>query len=166
MYTFPILYTNRLKLRKMQFEDMSFLVKYANNKKIADRIINIPHPYREPDAAFRMSFIVQGFKKKIRYVFAIALKENDEFIGEISLHLHKNIRNAELGYWLGEPFWNQGIMTEAIEAILQFGANKLELEQIYASCKTDNHASQQILLKNGFTQNTTNGNVIEFKHQS
>ena len=114
MEIFPELNTNRLKLRKIRIEDIPSLVKYANNKKISDNIINIPYPYREPDAAFRISFVVRGFKNKIRYVFAIILKESEELIGEISLHLlDKKNHHGQLAYWLGEPFWNQGITTEA-----------------------------------------------------
>ena len=52
MKVFPELNTNKLKLRKIQIEDISSLVKYANNKKIADHIVNIRYPYQEPDAVF------------------------------------------------------------------------------------------------------------------
>ncbi len=64
MEFFPELNTKRLKLRKIQVEDIPSLVKYANNKKISDHILNIPYPYQEPDAVFRISYIVQGFKNK------------------------------------------------------------------------------------------------------
>lgn len=54
MEIFPELTTNRLKLRKIQVDDVSSLVKYANNKKISDSVLNIPYPYQEPDAVFRI----------------------------------------------------------------------------------------------------------------
>ena len=87
MEVFPELITGRLKLRKISIEDIPSLVKYANNKRIADKILNIPYPYQEPDAVFRISYVYQGFKNKTRYVFAIIFQENEELIGEISLHL-------------------------------------------------------------------------------
>ena len=121
------------------------LIKLANNKKISDQIINIPHPYQEHHAAFRMSYVVQGFKKKIRYVFSITLKGQDELIGEISLHLEDGLHKAQLGYWVGEPFWNQGIVTEAVEAILKFGFEQLGIKLIYGTCYEDNIASQRVL---------------------
>ncbi len=163
MDLFPQLYTKRLILRKMEIEDIPSLVKYANNKKIADYIINIPYPYYEPDAAFRMSYVVQGFKKKARYVFAIVLKESDELIGEISLHFGNDKQRAELGYWLGEPFWNQGITTEAIAAILEFGFDTLELKEVFASCHVDNKASGKVLLNNGMIEQAVSGNVIQYR---
>lgn len=120
MEQFPVLYTNRLVLRKILVEDVPALLKYANNRNISDWIVNIPYPYEEPNAVFRISYAVQGFKSKQRYVFAIILKSQGELIGEISLHLWGSKVEAELGYWVGEPFWNQGIATEAIEAVLRF----------------------------------------------
>ena len=164
MNTFPELNTDRLKLRKIRIEDVDALVKYANNKKIADNIVNIPHPYRESNAVFRISYVVKGFKSKTRYIFAIVLKKREEWIGEISLHLlDKKNRHAQLAYWLGEPFWNQGLITEASVAILKFGFNQLDLELIYADCYVTNKASQKVLLNNGMTKHSRNGNIILYK---
>lgn len=164
MELFPIINTSRLKLRKLEVEDLPALVKYANNKKIADNIVNIPFPYREPDAAMRMSFVVQGFKNKTRYVFAIILKERPELIGEISLHfLDKNNNHAQLAYWVGEPFWNQGIATEAAKAVINFGFKKLGLDLIYADCKTENQASEKVLLHNGMKTHNQNGNLVLYR---
>ncbi len=161
MIGFPILYSNKLILRKLVFEDLPHLVKYANNKKIADRIINIPHPYNEPDAAFRMRYIVSGFKNKTRIVFAIILKEKDTFIGEISLHLEDSGK-AQLGYWIGEPFWGKGICSEAVGTITKYGFDELDLKLIYASTHLENIASQKLLLKNRFKKEKEIGNVIPF----
>ena len=88
MKGFPELITNRLKLRKIQLDDVSSLLKYANNKNISDQILNMPFPYQEEDAIYRLNFVLQGFKNKERYVFAITLKDSKELIGEIELFLH------------------------------------------------------------------------------
>lgn len=161
MDIFPEVHTNRLKLRRIQVEDIPSLLKYANNKKISDHIVNMPHPYQEPEAVFRISYVVQGFKSKVRYVFAITLKEQDELIGEVSLHL-ENSSDAQLGYWVGEPFWNKGIGTEAVEAILKFGFEKLNLHLIQATCHIENKASAKILLHNGMAQRGATGHLIHF----
>ncbi len=162
MEHFPEVSTQRLKLRKIQIEDVPSLVKYANNKKISDHIINIPFPYQEPDAVFRISYVVQGFKNKVRYVFAIILKETAEFIGEISLHMdHKS--SAQLGYWIGEPFWKKGICTEAVEAVLKFGFETLQLHLIHATCHADNKASEKVLLHNGMIRNKVVGSILEYR---
>lgn len=97
MSIFPELHTGRLKLRKIRPDDLPSLLKYCNNKKISDQILNIPYPYREEDAVFRMNFVLQGFKNKERYVFAITLKPSDELIGEIGLHLDKGNNSAQFG---------------------------------------------------------------------
>jgi ribosomal-protein-alanine N-acetyltransferase len=148
MKAFPELNTNKLKLRKIRPQDLSSLLQYCNNKKISDQILNIPYPYQEEDAIFRMNFVLQGFKNKERYVFAITLKEKDELIGEIGLHLDKGNDSAQLGYWIGEPFWGQGIVTEAAGAILQFGFEALKLNKIYATHYPDNKASAKVMLNN------------------
>lgn len=158
MEQYPELNTDRLKLRKLVPEDIPSLVRYADNRKISDNIINIPYPYREPDAVFRISYVVQGFRKKTLYVFAIAWKESGEFIGEASLHVEDG-GQAQLGYWVGEPFWNKGIATEAVGAILKFGFEQLNLSRIYATAHIRNTASVKVLLKNGMKKENVNGNV-------
>jgi [ribosomal protein S5]-alanine N-acetyltransferase len=162
MTVFPVLHTSRLMLRQISIDDIAALIKYANNKKISDNVLNIPYPYREPDAVFRISYAVQGFKNKTRYVFAIILKESEELIGEISLHLDGQNPVAELGYWIGEPFWGKGIATEAAGAILHFGFGTLHLRLVFATCHEDNEASQKVLVNNGMQRGKTTGHVIQY----
>jgi len=144
----PKLITERLKLRQAHIGDIPSLVKYANNPKIADQIFNIPYPYLEEDAIFRLNFVLQGYKKKERYVFAITLKDNPELIGEIGLHLDRANNIAQFGYWLGEPFWGKGITTEATAAILKFGFEDLGLNKIYATHYPENPASGKVMINN------------------
>ncbi|MBO9198653.1 MULTISPECIES: GNAT family N-acetyltransferase [Niastella] len=149
MDRFPVLYTNRLELRQINASDITSLVKLANNKSIANQIINIPHPYEEYHAVNRLSYVYRGFKEKTHYAFAIILRDEEQLVGEISLHL-KPALSAELGYWIGEPFWNRGFATEAIETITAFGFSKLGLTRIYAECHRDNLSSIRVLMKNNF----------------
>jgi len=148
MTEFPELITDKLKLRKIRPSDIPSLLKYCNNKNISDQIINIPYPYLEDDAIFRMNFVLQGFKNKERYVFAISLKDSEELIGEIGLHLDKVNNSAQFGYWIAEPFWGKGIATEALAAILKFGFETLHLHKIYATHYPDNLSSGKVMLKN------------------
>ncbi|NET34779.1 MAG: GNAT family N-acetyltransferase [Cyanothece sp. SIO1E1] len=160
MDRFPTLYTTRLILRKINIDDIPALLKYANNPKIADRIVNIPYPYEEPTAVFRISYVHQGFKQKSRFVFSIVSKEEQHLIGEISLHLNTRKDGAELGYWLGEPFWNQGLIKEAIEAVTQFGFQELKLMSISASCDADNIASHKVLEHNAYKLAPSHGKTL------
>ena len=163
MESFPILYTKRLLLRKIQIEDIPSLLKYANNKKIADYVLNIPYPYQEPDAVFRISYVVQGFKSKARYVFAIIFRESEEMIGEVSLHIDNQKDVAQLGYWVGEPFWGKGIATEAVEAVLKFGLEKLNLNMIFGECRIDNSGSEKVMLKNGMVRAGSSGRIVQYR---
>ncbi|MEO1515384.1 MAG: GNAT family N-acetyltransferase [Bacteroidota bacterium] len=162
MDRFPQLYTPRLLLRKLEVEDVPSLVKEANNPKIADRILNIPHPYREPDAVFRIGYVFRGFKEKSRYVFAIIHQATDSLIGEISLHLTSQTQ-AQLGYWIGETHWKQGYASESVQTILPFGFEQLSLDLIFATCKEDNLASIAVLRKNGLQLHSTNGGIHQFR---
>jgi [ribosomal protein S5]-alanine N-acetyltransferase len=163
MEVFPELNTNRLILRKMSVDDLPSLVKYANNRKIADRILNMPYPFQEPDAVFRIGYVHQGFKNKTRYVFAIILKESRELIGEVSLHVDRSKEIAQLAYWVGEPFWNKGLSTEASSVVLDFGFEQLHLHAIYAECLLENKASQKVLLNNGMIKSGYNGSVVQYR---
>jgi RimJ/RimL family protein N-acetyltransferase len=162
MEVFPELNTKRLTLRKMTIEDIPSLVKYANNKKIADNVLNIPFPYQEPDAVFRISYVHQGFKNNTRYAFAIVYKESGEMIGEISLHVDQSGNIAQLAYWIGEPFWGKGMATEAAAAILEFGLEGLHLDMIYAECHVENQASKKVLLNNGMIRKGVSGSIMQY----
>lgn len=149
---FPELLTDRLILRQARVSDVPALLKYANNQKISEQIINIPFPYQEEDAVFRLNFVNQGFKNKERYVFAITLKTSAELIGEIGLHLDQMNNSAQFGYWIGEPFWGRGIATEATAALLKFGFETLVLNKIYATHYPENAASGKVMLNNNMVK--------------
>lgn len=162
MQDFPVLRTPRLTLRNMQIEDVDALVQYANNPNVSRHILNMSYPYREPDGVFRLSYVVQGYKNKTRYVFAIILKSRNELIGEVSLHIDAPRNMAQLAYWIGEPFWGQGITTEAAQAAVQFGFEQLKLHTIFATYHEDNPASGRVLEKIGMVQHGVNGGVVQY----
>jgi RimJ/RimL family protein N-acetyltransferase len=111
---------------------------------------------------FRISYVFQGFKSKTRFIFAIVEKESGQFIGEAGLHLDNNKKIAQLSYWIGESFWNQGAATEAVSSILQFGLNTLQLDLIFAECHINNSASEKVMVKTGMLKKGTNGNVVQY----
>lgn len=148
MDQFPELNTSRLILRKHDQEDVADLVKYANNPKISEQIINIPYPYTEKDALARLEFVRKGFSDRQRFVFVINLKGSEELIGEIGLHLDAGTNQAQFGYWVAEPFWGRGIATEAVSAILKFGFEELKLKRIYATHYPENPASGKVMQNN------------------
>jgi RimJ/RimL family protein N-acetyltransferase len=112
-------------------------------------VLHIPFPYAEEDAIFWMNLAYEGFKEKVRYTFAIAQRETNDFIGAIGLSVDRDHNKAEMGYWVAEPFWNNGIATEAAGALLGFGFEDLELNKIYATHFPHNPASARVMLNNG-----------------
>ena len=147
MNNFPQLKTQRLTLGKIAPRYIPEIVAYANNKNIADNVLNLPHPYTEKDAISWIHAEIQGFLKKEQYIFAIYLK--DKFIGGVGLHLNKAHRRAELGYWIAEPYWGNGYAGEAVNKIIAFGFETLKLNKIFATHYTSNSASGRVLEKAG-----------------
>lgn len=136
-------------LRLYTVEDAEFLARYANNRKIADNLRDgFPHPYTVENAR---EFIAIALAKTPPTLFAIADADN-QVIGGIGLMVKTDVHRftAELGYWLGEPFWGRGIVTASIKAIVEYGFDKLGLLRIFAEPFDLNIGSSKALEKAGF----------------
>lgn len=154
-----ILLRNSL-IRYWEKEDAPAIAKYANNSKIwlnlRDRF---PHPYQRADAE---AFLAKILEQQPMTFSAIANEQ--EAIGSIGLTFGEDVHRytAELGYWLAEPFWNKGIMTEAVIKFTDFAFEGFELNRIFAEPYTNNTASVRVLEKSGFTrEGTLRGNVFK-----
>lgn len=91
-----------------------------------------------------------------RAVFAITLKENKKLIGSIDLTLdEKDNTRAAMGYWMGEPYRNKGLCTEAAKRLLKYGLDILKLDLIYADHYTWNTASEKVMQKMGMEYEKT-----------
>jgi len=138
-----------ISLRPWTSEDLPSLLTYADNQKIARNLTNrFPHPYTEDDARWFIAFASDESDKLIR-----AIDLHGEAIGSIGLHLQNDVffRNAELGYWLGEPFWGKGIATEAVRQMLKLGFDYYPfINRIFARPFGSNIGSQRLLEKSGF----------------
>ena len=149
MEQFPKIETTRLWLTGLQPNDVPLIVKYASNKKISDTTLNIPFPYTEQDAVFWINMAYQGYKQGTPIIFALRLKPTLEFVGGIGLTVDKRFDRAEVGYWLAEPFWGQGLMTEATQSLLKYGFEQLGLNKVTSSHFEINPASGKVLTKSG-----------------
>ncbi|ULQ56706.1 GNAT family N-acetyltransferase [Flavihumibacter rivuli] len=135
-------------LRPFNPGDVKSLVKYGNNEKIARNMADrFPHPYLEENA---VAFINHVMNENPVCIFAIDI--NGEAVGGIGLHPQADImrKNAELGYWLGEPFWGKGIVTRAVVQMVEYGFQNLPIDRIFARPFGVNKASQKVLEKAGF----------------
>lgn len=149
MESFPVLETDRLRLRKPVVRDVSRILDYANNPKIEEMTLSFPYPYEEKDAISWLEKSNRGFADEDHFIFAICLAQSDEFMGGIGLDINQRFNRAELGFWIGEPFWNNGYVTEAVREVLRFGFETLELNKIYAIHLVKNPASGKVMVKNG-----------------
>jgi [ribosomal protein S5]-alanine N-acetyltransferase len=135
-------------LRSWEKSDLTNLVRFANNNNVA-KFMNdsFPHPYTT-DAG--KSFIEFANKESIANIFAIDI--NGEAIGGIGIHPKKDVeqKNAELGYWLAEPFWGNSIITNAVIEIVKYGFENFDINRIFARPFGTNIGSQKVLEKAGF----------------
>ena len=135
-------------VRSFRRGDVRSLTAYANNPLVAQYLRDtFPFPYRETDAK---AWIRIAANQVPECNFAIASKQ--EAIGGIGLQFANDVfrSNAELGYWLGEPFWGRHIATHAVQAFTQYAFSTFEIEKLTAGVFEGNLASTRVLAKNGF----------------
>ena len=112
----------------------------------------IPHPYSLADAQGWLAYLQAqaarpGEPREI--VFAIERREDRAVLGAIGLVLEAGGRQAEIGFWLGKPFWNRGYMTEAASRVLRFGFEDLALAVVRGGALAHNAASLRVQEKLG-----------------
>jgi RimJ/RimL family protein N-acetyltransferase len=142
-----IIQTDKFSLRPFQLSDLDSLVKYANNKKIADNLTDqFPYPYSKKDAE---SFLDRY--ARFDPPIALAIEISKEACGAISVSPQTDIhrKNAEMGYWLAEPYWGKGIITEAVKQMISYGFKTWDINRIFARPFSTNKASQRVLEKTG-----------------
>jgi [ribosomal protein S5]-alanine N-acetyltransferase len=148
--TFKPIATERLTLRPLETSDRARLIKLANNWKVAKNLSKMPYPYTEAAADWwlgQQAGLWAGGKS-----LPLAITIADELIGGIGVGMRddRNDDEWELGYWLGEPYWNRGYASEAAIALRDYAFATLGLERVVAGHYADNHASGRILTKLGF----------------
>lgn len=144
----PILLSPRLVMRAPHEDDIDALAHLANNANIANMVARMPHPYTVADAADFVRRTRDGAIGKC--VYAITKADNGAFLGCCGIEPHDDGRTVELGYWLGEPYWNQGYVTEAAHALIDMVFRTRDIEQIDARCRVMNTPSRRVIQKCGF----------------
>lgn len=155
----------RIELRKYTKEDIKSLAALANDFEVSKNLRDIfPYPYTEEDATNFIELVTAlSPEKGIEFVITI----DDIFVGAIGMSFSTDIyrKTAEIGYWLGTPFWNQGIISKAIQMIVTYTFDNYPIHKIYAEIFATNIGSQRALEKNGFI---LEGNLKEhvYKHNA
>ena len=141
----PVIETERLEMRTVAESDISELVPLIGAREIAVTTLRIPHPYEEKDGR---EFLASPAKEN-ELRLTIRLCSSGRLCGGIGLDPDNEHRCAELGYWIGVPFWGNGYATEAARAVVRYGFEQLGFNRIYAAHFGGNDASGKVLRKIG-----------------
>lgn len=137
-------------LRPLRRGDEAALVRCLNNRTIHRNTLRIPYPYRMADAREWIRKNAATVRAKVKTEVNFAIELNGEVAGGIGLHKIEPRHKAELGYWLAQPYWDQGIMTEAVRQVVRFGFSRLRLVRMCAKVFPWNRPSMRVLEKAGF----------------
>jgi RimJ/RimL family protein N-acetyltransferase len=145
----PTLTTDRLILRPLRLDDAHAVWDLARDRAIADTTATVPHPYERSMAdSFIAMRTAPGADEEIA-VWALERQTDGRFIGVISLAFEPAISSAELGYWVGVPFWSLGYTTEAGRSVLDQGFRVIGLASVNSNHLTRNPASHRVMEKLG-----------------
>ncbi|MCH5250205.1 MAG: GNAT family N-acetyltransferase [Lachnospiraceae bacterium] len=150
------------KIREWRIEDSTNLAKMLNNIKIMDNLRDgLPYPYTEKDAKEFINSMLSADKTKT-YAFAITV--DDVAIGSIGVFRCENIhsRTAEMGYYIGEPYWGKGYCTSAVRQVCEYIFGNTDIIRIFAEPFAYNTASCRVLEKAGFKfEGTLHSNAVK-----
>jgi [ribosomal protein S5]-alanine N-acetyltransferase len=136
-----------IKLRPWSILDLDNIVRFANNKKIADNLTDaFPFPYSREDG---IDFLNRYKDDDPLRVFAIEV--DGIACGSIGIVPQSDVhrKNAEMGYWLAEEYWGRGIVTEAVKQIIAYGFRTFDINRIFARPYATNIPSHRVLEKAG-----------------
>lgn len=151
-HPFKNLETNRLLLRRVSADDLSEIMELRGNPETM-KFIPRPLVTNSMEALAHFKMIDDKIEKNEGINWAITLKGNPKLIGIIGHYRIKpeNYR-CEMGYMILPQYNNQGITTEAIKVVLEYGFDDLQMHSIEAIIDPENYASERVLQKNGFVK--------------
>jgi [ribosomal protein S5]-alanine N-acetyltransferase len=151
MDSYPELQTARLILREFALADAPDVQRLVGEWEVARTLLSLPHPYEDGMSEKWIATHRPAYEAGERVTWAVALREQAALVGSITLHLHPPHDNAELGYWIGKPYWGCGYATEAAEEVVRYGFEDLGLHRIHASHFGSNPASGKVMRKVGMS---------------
>ena len=141
--------TERLVLRQLALNDAAAFSKLADDYNISKMTGSLPHPFPLYSAEFKIMYLRQQKRRGLAYPYAITVN-GGELIGVMDLFRSAPDTALEIGYWIGKPYWGQGLSTEAAKAIIQEAKDILGVQALMAGVFADNPASLRVLEKLGF----------------
>jgi len=145
----PVLRTDRLRLRPFTLADAADVRRLAGDPRVSATALDLPHPFEDGMAEAWIGTHPQRFAAGTLAAFAVTSREGTELYGAVGLMIEPAHRRAELGYWLGTPYWGRGYATEAAGAVIRYGFDRLGLQRIHANHLVRNPGSGRVLQKLG-----------------
>ena len=142
-----VLRTERLLLRSLRPDDIPALLPLIGARQVAATTLRVPHPYTQEDAEEFLKYSESVWEKSEGARFGVFLREGERLCGGIGLLVNHDHNHAEIGYWIGVPFWGNGYCTEAVSEVLKYGFDHLKLSRIHSNHFSTNPASGRVLRK-------------------
>lgn len=149
LISIPELEDDDVKLRPFQMEDAPRVAELCGEWEVAATTANIPHPYDQAMAEEWIATHAEAFEEGTAVTFAVTRAADGELVGAVGMHINKPNRLAEIGYWIGKPYWNQGYATRAARTVIEYGFDHFKLNRIQARHMTVNPASGRVMEKAG-----------------
>lgn len=134
-------------LRPFALADAADVQRLAGDAQVSGTTLNIPHPYPDGLAEEWIAGHAPAWAARTTVTFAVT--QLGELRGAIGLVLREKHQRAEVGYWIGRPWWGQGLATEALKALLAFAFERLQLNRVQATHLIRNPASGRVMQKAG-----------------
>jgi len=138
-----------VRLRPFVPADEAALVALADDAEVARWTAEVPHPYRPEDARAFIAGTARALEQGSEYAFAVERLRDGVLLGAVTAHPGGD-GVAEIGYWIGRPYWGLGYATQAVRRLARFAFADLKLAGLRASLMLDNAASERVLAKAGF----------------
>lgn len=152
--------TARLTLRRPAATDAEALYRLIDDPTIAAQTLTIPHPYPREMADTWIAHHHEQSAAGNAYTFVAIAKATGDLVGAIGLSRDLTHHRAELGYWIGRPYWRRGYATEAATAVVAFGFTDLACHRVTAQCYVGNAASRRVLEQAGLLyEGTRRGHI-------
>jgi ribosomal-protein-alanine N-acetyltransferase len=160
--TIPTLETDRLLLRPFTLADAPEVRRLCGAREVYEGTLSIPHPYTQGHAEEWIGEHAEAFERREFLSLAVTRRSDGALVGSMGLGFAPAHARAELGYWIGVPYWGQGFATEAAAELIRYGFEELGLERVNAHHFPENPASGRVLEKLGMTrEGRLRGHVVK-----
>ncbi len=163
---------NSFKLREWKLSDKKSLAENANNINIWNYVRDcFPYPYTEADGEQFIRMVLNSKKPSCE----LAIEIDNKAVGGIAIKTQSDVEriSAEIGYWIGEKYWNKGIMTNVVKKMTDYVFANFPVKKLYAPVFDFNKASHRVLEKAGFKKEAVlkkaavkNGKIIDLHYYS